>query len=115
MQQALKNNNGQKRADYPNVTIKKVSELLVPFTTSEPNFNFEWYNLKHFKMEKLELNMMESLNGGLDCDTQMGLGFGLLVGGLLLGFLTFGIGTAIAVAGYGIGWDGVQDCANQNS
>ena len=42
---------------------KKVRELLVPFTTSEPNFNFEWYNLKHFIIKKLELNQMEFVFG----------------------------------------------------
>ena len=64
-------------------------------------------------MKTLEWNQLENLEGGaLDCDTQLGLGFGLMVGGILLGVATFGVGAAIAVVGYGIGWQGAtgQGC-----
>ena len=64
-------------------------------------------------MKTLELNQMEIIEAGLQCDTQLGLGFGLLIGGLLLGAVTFGVGTAIAVVGYGVGTDAMHgNCDN---
>ncbi len=54
-------------------------------------------------MKTLEFDHMELLSGGLDCDTKLGLGFGLFLGGLLLSVVTFGLGAGVAVIGYGIG------------
>jgi len=54
-------------------------------------------------MKTLELNQMEKIEAGLSCTSQLGLGFGLLIGGALLSVVTFGLGAGIAVVGYGIG------------
>lgn len=59
-------------------------------------------------MKTLSTKELEMIKGGMDCATQTGLGFGLMVGGLLLGTVTFGLGAAVVIVGYGIGWDGAR-------
>jgi hypothetical protein len=59
-------------------------------------------------MKTLELNQMEVLQGGKACQEQLAYGVGLMLGGLLLGTVTFGLGAVVAIAGYGIGWNGAR-------
>ena len=59
-------------------------------------------------MRKLEIGEMSEITGGLDCGTKAGLGVGLIISGVLLGFVTLGTGFGVALMGAGAAIEGFR-------